>query len=91
MTFDFEVTDEQPVATISLGYQSSQSQGAANQTLLYIDNIRLLSSNENATGIRENVKTENSHHTVYDLQGRTVNGSPRKGVYVKNARKIVVK
>ncbi len=91
MAFDFEVTEEQPVATISLGYQSSQSQGAANQTLLYIDNIRLLSSNENATGIRENVKTENSQNTVYDLQGRTVSGSPRKGVYVKNARKVVVR
>ena len=91
MAFDFEVTDEQPVATISLGYQSSQSQGAANQTLLYIDNIRLLSSDDNATGIRENIKTENRQNAVYDLQGRTVSGSPRKGVYVKNARKVVVR
>jgi hypothetical protein len=45
MAFDFEITEAQPIATISLGYQSSQSQGAANQTLLYIDNVRLLVRN----------------------------------------------
>jgi hypothetical protein len=39
--YDFTLTETTDV-TFSLGYESSQGQGAANNTLLYIDNVRLL-------------------------------------------------
>ena len=41
LCYDFELTAEQTV-TISLGFSTSESQGAANNTLLYVDNVRLL-------------------------------------------------
>ena len=37
----------------------------------------------------ENSKLSNSQ--CYDLQGRSVNGQPQKGIYVKNGKKYVVK
>ena len=39
--YDFTLTKTTEV-TFSIGYESSQGQGAANNTLLYIDNVRLL-------------------------------------------------
>ncbi|MBR1484714.1 MAG: hypothetical protein IJ612_03360 [Prevotella sp.] len=92
MAFDFELTDDQPYATLSLGYQASQSQGAANQTLLYIDHIRLLSANDNLTGISSAPLTQPAATPVYDLQGRRIQGAPtKKGIYVKNHRKMVLR
>ena len=49
LVYDFELTTQQEIV-FSLGYQSSASSGAANQTLLYLDNIRLLYKTE-ATSI----------------------------------------
>ena len=49
LVYDFTLTDEQDV-TISLGYQSSKGEGAANNTLLYIDNLRLLVLTGDANG-----------------------------------------
>ena len=92
MAFDFELTDDQPYATLSLGYQASQSQGAANQTLLYIDHIRLLSANDNLTGISSAPLTQPAATPVYDLQGRRIQDAPtKKGLYVKNHRKMVLR
>lgn len=36
-------------------------------------------------------KIDNSDGTIYDLSGRIVTGHPRKGIYVKNGKKIVIK
>ena len=33
----------------------------------------------------------NSDGTIYDLSGRIVKGQPRKGIYVKNGKKVVIK
>ncbi len=44
--YDFTLSEQSPV-TISLGFQTSAGVGAANNTLLYIDNIRLLAKDTN--------------------------------------------
>ena len=36
-------------------------------------------------------KIDNSDGTIYDLSGRIVKGQPRKGIYVKNGKKVVIK
>ena len=36
-------------------------------------------------------KIDNSDGTIYDLSGRIVTGHPRKGIYVKNGKKVVIK
>ena len=49
----------------------------------------LLVKAENATGI-DAIRKESENGKVYDLNGRQVN-SPRKGVYIINGRKVLVK
>ena len=36
-------------------------------------------------------KIDNSDGTIYDLSGRIVTGQPRKGIYVKNGKLVVIK
>ena len=36
-------------------------------------------------------KIDNSAGTIYDLSGRIVTGQPRKGIYVKNGKLVVIK
>jgi len=35
--------------------------------------------------------TVDSGETLYDLQGRRVNASPKKGIYIKQGRKVIIK
>lgn len=94
LCYDFRVTSEQTV-TISLGFSTSNSVGAANNTLLYIDNVRLLKlEDHNITGVN-NLETNNGEPTTdliyYDLQGRRLNTKPiHRGIYICNGRKFVV-
>lgn len=91
LCYDFELTEEQAV-TLSLGFSTSASVGAANNTLLYIDNLRLLvKENSEATRIRELPSASASADVLYDLQGRKVSAQPKKGIYVRNHQKIVLK
>ena len=88
LCYDFELADEQTV-TLSLGFQTSASVGAANNTLLYIDNLRLLASDENVpTFIREVNTVSSAAAAVYDLQGRTVVNT-KHGVYIQDGKKII--
>ena len=78
------------VVTLSLGVRTSASAGAANNTLLYVDNVRLLASDDNATGIQEVSQTSAESTTVFDLQGRRVNPSMvRRGIYIQNGKKVL--
>ena len=78
------------VVTLSLGVRTSASAGAANNTLLYVDNVRLLASDDNATGIQEVSLTSAEPTTVFDLQGRRVNPSVvRHGIYIQNGKKVL--
>jgi len=89
MCYDFELTGE-TIVTLSLGVRTSASAGAANNTLLYVDNIRLLASDDNATGIQEVHQSAAESTTVFDLQGRCVNPSMvRRGIYIQNGKKVL--
>ena len=95
LCYDFELAQEQTV-TISLGFRTSANAGAANNTLLYIDNVRLLSENGTATAIREIAPmTSTPDNTLYDLAGRKLSngkwsdGQIKKGIYILNGKKII--
>ena len=44
----------------------------------------------NATGI-SSITTDSQIENIFDLQGRRVNDATRKGLYIKNGKKAVVK
>jgi hypothetical protein len=66
--YDFTITKETPV-TLSLGFRTSAGVGAANNTLLYIDNIRLLTKNSNSPGHINPPQTKAEYIDVYSLTG----------------------
>ena len=85
--FDFELTEPAEIV-VSAGYSSSAAVGAANNTLLYVDNVRLL---EKVTdGITRIVRHDepSADGAVYNLLGQRLN-QPVCGVYIQNGRKMV--
>lgn len=92
LCYDFTLTEPQDVI-LSMGYQSSASVGAANNTLLYIDNVRLLQKIN--TAIRKTTADNNkATGACYDLAGRKIaNGSQAvfPAVYVQNGKKLLQK
>ena len=90
--------DETTKVTISLGLETSASQGAANNTRLYIDRVRLFSKDDIITSLADH--TDPSSLTdVYNVQGirvrtavpshQATQGLP-KGVYVVGHNKVTV-
>ena len=66
--------------------------GATSGIGLACANIRLVS--DGTSGITNALRTDNGQHDLYDLQGRkvsTVDSQLRKGVYVKDGKKVTVK
>lgn len=89
LCYDFELTGEQAV-TFSLGFKTSASAGAANNTLLYLDNLRLLTKEEDTNGIRQIQSTNAS--AAYDLQGRRIqNMAAYHGIYIVKGKKAFMK
>lgn len=90
LVYDFSLTEATPV-TISLGYASSAEVGAANQSLMYIDDVRLLG--KNVVGIDAVIAADEADAPVYTLSGvRLPNGAKlAPGVYLKGSQKIYVK
>ncbi|MCR5130115.1 MAG: hypothetical protein K6C10_01470 [Prevotella sp.] len=91
-TLVYDFTLEEPnTVTLSLGYQSSASAGAANNTLLYIDNVRLFQ--KISTGIKTtNNNLATADNSIYDLQGRKLSTSRMyRGIVIKNGKKVVLK
>jgi hypothetical protein len=90
LCYDFELTTEQTI-TISLGYRSSASAGAANNTLLYIDHLQLLVADDNTTFIKEVEKREITiSPKIYDLQGRQINNTNiHRGLYIQSGHKFL--
>ena len=87
LCYDFTLEEPQTV-TLSLGFNTSASVGAAKNTLLYIDHIRLLTAeNSVPTGIL-NVSKPQTSDILYDLLGRKVSAATH-GIYIQNGRKIV--
>ncbi len=98
MAFDLNLTEQSRV-DVSLGYSSSVATGAANNTLLYIDNVRLLRKN---TNVPDDVEAPyvSSLVDVYSLQGVLLRSqvSPKdatrglaKGVYVVDGQKVLTR
>ena len=91
--YDFTLNSEQTV-TLSIGFRTSASVGAANNTLLYIDNLRLLQKDNDLPSAIRDLQTQSaapSADALYDLQGRLVsNKSIHRGIYIKNGKKTVV-
>ena len=86
MVYDFTL-DSPTDIVLSLGYGCTASQGAANNTLLYIDNLRLLQ--KTTTGIT-NVSNDANANKLYNLAGQQV-GNSYKGVVVSKGKKAIVK
>ena len=86
MVYDFTL-DSPTDIVLSLGYGCTASQGAANNTLLYIDNLRLLQ--KTTTGIT-NVSNDANANKLYNLAGQQVSNS-YKGVVVSKGKKAIVK
>lgn len=101
MCYDFELSEPTDV-TFSLGFSTSSGTGAANNTLLYIDNLRLLSTEKYIpTGI-EYVETDktNENTDVYSLSGQLIKHGVKKqeatanlphGIYIVGNEKVIVR
>ena len=89
LCYDFTLTEQQTV-TFSLGLRTSASVGAANNTLLYIDHLRLLATEDNTPLAIREVAVPGQSGALYDLQGRKVAHAAR-GIYIQDGKKIVGK
>ncbi len=99
LCYDFTLTETTDV-TLSLGFSTSANAGAANNTLLYIDNIRLLSKENNIPDAIDRVDKAAENVDIYTLTGVKVKenvnsttatqGLP-KGIYIVGKKKVIVK
>jgi hypothetical protein len=92
MCYDFTL-DEDVDVILSLGYQTSTSVGAANNTLLYIDNVRLLQKKSTAVNLAtaDNIAASDA---CYDLAGRKISTGKLVSfptIYVKKGKKLLQK
>lgn len=84
LVWDFTLDSEQDV-TLSCGFRTSVSCGAANNTLLYIDHVRLL--RQIPTGIAHTAVTPASADgNIYNVAGQRVSPS-YKGIVIVNGKK----
>lgn len=88
MAYDFTLTEQTDV-TLSLGFNTSSAVGAANNTLLYIDNVRIGQKNA-PTGVQAVHPSAKDNGTAYNLAGQRV-PKANKGVFIKGGKKRVAK
>ncbi len=96
-TVDFEYVtipngDMNQAIEIFMGLNTSASQGAANNTRLYIDNIRLWQqTSEQPDAVRQTLNAaQSSNNQYYDLTGRRLAALPQqRGIFIQKGRKIV--
>ncbi len=92
LVFDLTLDGATPL-TISLGYGSSAEAGAANQTLLYIDNVRILRKGD-AGAVLPTMSGAETPADIYTLSGihaGTDASVLAPGIYVQGGKKIVVR
>lgn len=92
MAYDFTLTESKPVR-VSLGYNINNSVGAANNTLLYLDNVRVLKKGD--SGVNDIVAVSDTAD-VYTLDGilvrRAGENSPLPaGTYVTKGKTFMVR
>lgn len=98
LCYDFALT-ERGDAEISIGFNTSNSVGAANNTLLYVDNVRLLAKNTNIVDAVSAVTGADLNVDVYSIGGvkirsnvassEAVKGLPQ-GFYIVGGKKMLV-
>ena len=97
MTVPFELVETSDIKTIALrlGLNTTANTGVANQTRLYIDNVRLWQLKEQETDDVQALKEETEamrlkeFHHLYNLAGQRV-GQARKGLYIYDNSKILI-
>ena len=89
MNYDFSLTERSDVE-ISLGFATSSSVGAANNTLLYIDNVRLLKKNTNIEDGIANIQSP-TEREAYSTHGIRLQASQEggPGIYIVDGKKVV--
>jgi nucleosome binding factor SPN SPT16 subunit len=88
MVYDFTLQTAQDMR-ISLGYNTTTNSGAANNTLLYIDHIRLLRRVPTAvTALHDKPSRDEGR---YNLAGQRLqdSGTLPRGIYIINGRKMI--
>ena len=86
---------EDLTATLRFGLNTTANQGAANQTRLHVDNVRLWmprDAYDQAVGVKALPPSAQSgaEAATYDLGGRRIAGQPQQhGIYIHDGRKIV--
>lgn len=94
---DFDCTtnnmDGHPLISLRLGLQTTANQGAANQTRIYVDNVRLWQLTEREFDVIGDVQTRpdvpfDSMH-FFDLTGRRVSRPMSGKVYITEHRKFL--
>ena len=97
MTVPFELPETADIKTVTLrlGLQTTANQGVANNTRLYIDNVRLWHQKEVVPVGIERLTHDPSRQggeragAVYDLSGRRLSQMPQKGFVILNGQKIL--
>lgn len=90
--------EAQTAVTVSMGLKTTANEGAANNTCLYLDDVRLYSKQDSGDGIAS-TGTENGTEPVdvYNLQGIKLRSNVRpseatkglpEGIYIVNHKKI---
>ncbi|MCR4994611.1 MAG: hypothetical protein K6A32_04410 [Bacteroidales bacterium] len=92
IAFDFNGSADEKI-TLRFGLNTTANQGAANQTRLYIDNVRLWQQKERMEdGISKTASTSTfgkNNDVLYDLGGRRVSRLDKGTVYIHNHQKII--
>ena len=87
MPFDIDL-DEPAEVVVSVGYKSDKSVGAANNTLLYVDHVRLLEKVTDGIANVVRVDVRPNADVIYNLMGQRIN-RPQHGIYIKGGKKFV--
>ena len=73
--------------TLSIGIKDPSS----GTNWLVWDNFNLTCNSGQPTGIREIVNRKSLNRKCYDLQGRLINGTPKRGIYIIDGKKVFIK
>ncbi|MBQ8936423.1 MAG: hypothetical protein IJ066_01645 [Bacteroidaceae bacterium] len=91
--FELAETEDVKTVTIRLGLSTTANTGAANQTRLYIDNVRLLQLKELYDSVSLLPAGETSAKASaagsYDLNGRPLKRLPASGFFIQDGHKVV--
>ncbi len=87
MPFNFELNETSDVV-ISVGYRSSAAVGAANNTLVYVDNVRLLEKVTDGIACVEPHEGASADGAMYNVLGQRLT-HPVRGLYIQNGKKLM--